>query len=213
MKINLKDLTIAYINIGRYPNRNQTMINMLEHYGLNYYRVEGSINENHDPIAKSHLMALEGSPDIILEDDCLPFDYREEIDIPDDADVVFLGVSTGTTHTHKPKYTKLSNEIYKLNDMTTTHAILYVTEAGRQWLRNAYEMTVKENIGFDMSTARLMPTINAYGLNSPIWYQRDLESQTKKTLDEAMLSDDYEGGGYPDYDEPYNFSGVSDNES
>jgi hypothetical protein len=189
------------------------MINMLEHYGLSYSRIEGCTYEDCEerypeerhPIAKSHLMALESSPDIILEDDCLPFDYREEIDIPDDADVVFLGISTGTTHTHRPKYEKISDDIYKLNDMTSTHAILYVTEKGRQWLRNAYEMTAKENIGLDVATARLMLTIKAYGLNSPIWYQRDVGSQTQKTMDEAMLSDEYFGGGYPDYDEPYTF--------
>jgi hypothetical protein len=179
------------------------MINMLDYYGLDYYRVEGSIQENYDPIAKSHLMALETNPNIILEDDCLPFDYREEIDVPDDSDVVFLGISTGTTQIHRPKYEKISSDIYKLNDMTSVHAILYITQAGRQWLRNAYEITARENIRFDIATARLMPTINAYGLNSPIWYQRDVESQTKKTLDEAMLCDHCEGGGFDDYDKPY----------
>ena len=204
MKINLKKLTIAYINISRYPNRNQTMINMLDGYGLNFVRVEGVTESSgeYDAIADAHLKALELNPDLILEDDCLPYEYREEIEFPDDADVVFLGVSTGTTHTNKPKYKKLSNDIYRLYDMTTLHAVLYITEAGRQWLRNAYDMTVKENIGFDMATAKLMPTIKAYGLNSPIWYQRDLESQTKLTLDKGLLSDAYFGGGYEDYPKP-----------
>ena len=179
MKIRLQDLKIAYINIDRYPNRNKTMINMLNNYGLKYQRIQGITKANFDPIAQSHMLALYTEADIILEDDCLPFDYREEIDVPDDADVVFLGVSTGTTHTHKPKYKKLSNDIYRLYDMTSLHAILYVTKAGRQWLRNAYVLTVKDGIGFDIATAKLMPTIKAYGLNSPIWYQRDVPTQTK----------------------------------
>jgi hypothetical protein len=211
MKVNLKNLKIAYINVPRYPNRNQTMINMLEYYGLSYSRIEGCTYEDCEerypeerhPIAKSHLMALDSSPDIILEDDCLPFDYREDLDFPDNADVVFLGSSTGTAQTHSPKYIKISKDIYKLNDMTSLHAVLYITEAGRQWLRNAYEMTTKENIAIDIATARLMPTINAYGLNSPIWYQRDAEFSTKRTLDEAMLFDGSEGGGFDDYDKPY----------
>jgi hypothetical protein len=58
--------------------------------------------------------------------------------------------------------------------MTTLHAILYITEAGRQWLRNAHVLSVNNKIRFDLATAQLMPTIKAYGLNSPIWYQRDL---------------------------------------
>ena len=86
--------------------------------------------------------------------------------------------------------------------MTTTHAIFYLTQEGNQWLLNAYDMTVRDKIGFDLCTAKLMPTIKAYGLNSPIWYQRDLESQTRLTLDQALLSDEYFGGSYEDYPQP-----------
>lgn len=202
MYLNIKSIPVVYINLADYPNRNQTMINQLQ--GFDYTRVEGVRGDGFDHVAQAHLNALEhlDGTGIILEDDCLPFDYREEIEVPDDADVVFLGVSTGTTHTHKPKYKKLSNDIYRLYDMTTTHAVLYLTQEGKQWLRNAYDMTVKEKIGFDMATAKLMPKIKAYGLNSPIWYQRDLVSQTKLTLDEGLLSDDYFGGGYEDYPQP-----------
>lgn len=205
MIIKLTSLKVAYINLKEYSNRNTTMVNMLTHYGLDFIRVEGIKRVRHDefdPIASAHINALNTGADLILEDDCVPFNYRDTIEVPDDADVVFLGISTGTTHTTKPKYEKLSDEIYRLYDMTTAHAILYITEAGRQWLRTAHDMTARENVGFDISTAKLMPTINAYGLNSPVWYQFDLESQTKLTLDEALLSDDYFGGGYPDYTAP-----------
>lgn len=205
MKINLKDLSIAYINLDSYPNRNQSMINMLDACGLSYTRVAGIKGKAYDAIAQAHLNALDTGADLILEDDCLPFDYREEIELPNDADVVYLGVSTGTTGTHKSKYNKLSNDIYRLYDMASLHAVLYITEAGRQWLRNAVILANKERMGIDQATARLMPTIKVYGLNSPIWYQRDVPEQTKKTLDIAMLSDEYAGGGFEDYDEPYIF--------
>lgn len=205
MIIDLTSLKVAYINLKEYPNRNATMLNMLTHYELDFIRVEGVRRVRHDefdPIASAHINALDTGANLILEDDCIPFNYRDTIEVPDDADVVFLGISTGTTHTTKPKYKKLSDEIYRLYDMTSLHAVLYITEAGRQWLRNAYDMTARENVGFDISTAKLMPTINAYGLNSPVWYQFDVESQTKLTLDEALLSDEYFGGGFPDYIAP-----------
>jgi hypothetical protein len=205
MIIDLTSLKVAYINLEEYPNRNATMVNMLTRYGLDFIRVEGVRRIRHDefdPIASAHINALNTGADLILEDDCVPFNYRNTIEIPDDSDVVFLGISTGTTHTTKPKYKKVSEEIYRLYDMTSLHAVLYITEAGRQWLRNAYDMTAKEGVGFDISTAKLMPTVIAYGLNRPVWYQLDVESQTKLTLDEALLSDDYFGGGFPDYTAP-----------
>ena len=155
MKINLKNLKTAYINLDDYPNRNATMVNMLSSYGITYTRIPGVRLKGFDPVAQAHLNALETGVDLILEDDCLPFDYREEFDVPDDADVVFLGISTGSSFTHKPKYTKLSNDIYRLNDMTSTHAILYITNAGKQWLRNAYDLTVKENVGLTLQLQSL----------------------------------------------------------
>ncbi len=203
MQINLKDLKVAYINLEEYPNKNQTMINMLTQGELDFFRVEGERSDEYDPISIAHVKALDAGADVILEDDCLPTSYyRDTFEVPDDADVVFLGISTGTTGVHTPKYEKISDDIYKLNDMTTVHAVLYVTEAGKQWLRNAHDVTAEEKIGFDMATAKLMPTVNVYGLNRPLWYQHHIPEQTNMTLDEALLSDEYSGGGFPDYEEP-----------
>lgn len=203
MEISLKDLKVAYINLEEYPNKNQTMINMLTQSELDFFRVEGERSDEYDPISIAHVKALDAGADVILEDDCLPTSYyRDTFEVPDDADVVFLGISTGTTGVHTPKYEKISDDIYKLNDMTTVHAVLYVTEAGKQWLRNAHDVTAEEKIGFDMATAKLMPTVNVYGLNRPLWYQHHIPEQTNMTLDEALLSDEYSGGGFPDYEEP-----------
>jgi hypothetical protein len=61
---------------------------MLDSYGLSYSRVPGVRLEEFDPIAQAHLNALEHltGTGLILEDDCLPFDYREEIEVPGDFD-------------------------------------------------------------------------------------------------------------------------------
>jgi len=201
MNINLKSLDLAYINLSSYPNRNKSMVNMLDHYGLNYTRVEGVVGKEYDRIADAHINALDclDRAGIILEDDCVPFHYRENIEVPDDSDVVFLGVSTGTTNTNHPKYKKISNEIYRINDMTSLHAVLYLTPEGKAWLKESRELTIKERIGFDMATAILMPNIKVYGLNKPLWYQKDYPEQTQITLDEAILTEGYAGGGCPDY--------------
>lgn len=199
MLVQLKALSLAYINLESYPNRNKTMVSMLNAFGLDYFRVEGETLADYDPIALSHMKALKLGADLVLEDDCMPLYYRDEFEVPDDSDVVFLGISTGTTKTNTPKYEKVSEDIYRLYDMTSAHAILYVTEIGKDWLRESYEKTVKEKTGFDLNTAKLMPSVKVYGLNRPLWYQRDVESQTMLTLDEALLSDQYSGGGFDDY--------------
>ena len=204
MQVNLNDFKVGYINLSEFPNRNQTMINMLDRLGLDYFRVEGEKSDEYDAIALAHVKALDAGADLILEDDCVATEwYRETFEVPDDADVVYLGISTGTTYVNTPKYEKISDDIYKLNDMTSAHAILYLTDAGRDWLRAAHDLTAEEKIGFDMATAKLMPTAKVYGLNRPLWSQRDVPSQTNLTLDEALLSDEYEGGSFEDYSKPF----------
>lgn len=202
MQINLKDLSVGYINLEEFPNRNQTMINMLNKLGLNYFRVEGEKSSEYDGIAIAHVKALNAGADLILEDDCMPTQwYRDTFEIPDDADVVYLGISTGTSGVEVPKYEKVSDDIYKLNDMTSAHAIFYVTAAGRQWLQIAHDVAADEKIGFDLATAKMMSTVKVYGLNQPLWYQHDVPEQTNLTLDDALNSDEYSGGDLSDYPE------------
>jgi hypothetical protein len=205
MIVNLKKINTAYINLPSYPNRNQSMINMLNHHGLNYFRVEGVSPNGEYGVPQAHLKALSTGADLILEDDCVPYEYREEVEFPDDADVVYLGVASGTTHSYTPKFKKISEEIYRIYDMTGLHAVLYVTEAGRKWLKDSYKMATINKLGMDFCTASLLKNIKAYGLNRPIWYQNDLREQTMLTLEEAFSFDDYSGGGYEDYSEPIQY--------
>lgn len=210
MLINLKSVPVAYINLKTYPNRNKSMINMLDSLKLEYTRVEGVTGEDvgyaYDPIGESHIKASEvyPLPFIILEDDCVPFNVKKQINVPDDADVVFLGASTGTSNNMSPKFVKITNDVWRLYDMSSMHAVLYLTTAGLGWLRNAFEHSKMEQVGFDIATARMMPSVNVYGLNKPFWYQHDA-LETKTTLADAEFVNGSAGGNFPDYKEPLTF--------
>lgn len=207
MKVNLKDLEIVYINLLEYVNRNQTMLNMFEHFGLNALRVEGvapEVQPGYDVIADSHLKALNSSSAervLILEDDCIPHNYRDEIEVPDDADVVYLGI-----HSLKHSKQKVSPEVWKVSGMVGAHAILYLTRRGRSFLAEAVQLTKDKKYGFDVSLAKLQYKVNTYALNSPVWYQKNIPELTKFNEDDLKTNNDYYGGAYPDYDEPISFS-------
>jgi hypothetical protein len=207
VKINLKDLEIVYINLPEFVNRNQTMLNMFSYYGLSASRVEGvgyEMHKGYDLVADAHLKALNYSSAqrvLILEDDCIPHDYKEEFEVPDDADIVYLGV-----HGHKHYRERISPEVWRVSEMLTAHAILYLSQRGRDLLRQAHELTKEKKYPFDVSLAKLQKTVNTYALNSPIWYQKDYPELTKFNLDELgdKIIDVY-GGGCDDYKEPIEF--------
>jgi hypothetical protein len=181
------------------------MVNMLNHYGLTASRIEGivSVDQGYDVIADAHRKALNFSSAeqvLILEDDCIPHNYREEFEIPDDADIVYLGL-----HGYGHPEEKISEDIYKVSGMAGAHAILYLTEAGKNVLVEAQKITKDKVIGFDIALAQLQHKVNAYALGSPIWYQRDLIEITKFNADDSNIVSEYYGGGFSDYEEPIVF--------
>jgi len=206
LKINLEDLEILYINLPEFVNRNQTMKNMLSHYGLSASRVEGvfpEVQPGYDVIADSHVKALSHSSAqqvLILEDDCLPHNYRKVLEVPDDSDVVYLGI-----HSSEHAKQRVSPEVWKVSGMVGAHAILYLTQRGKDFLLEAAQLTRDEKFGFDVSLGKLQHKVNTYALNSPIWYQKDIPELTKFNEDDLGVVSDYYGGAYPDYDEPLNF--------
>jgi hypothetical protein len=209
LKINLKELEIRYINLPAYVNRNQSMINMLNYYGLKASRIEGipRIYQSYDVIADAHRKALNSSSAeqvLILEDDCVPHNYREEFEVPDDADIVYLGMNT---YGH-PKE-RISQEIWRVSGMPGAHAILYLTQNGKNILIEAQKLSKNKKHGFDISLGKLQHKVNTYALNSPMWYQKDLLELTKFNADDAEISEMYYGGGFPDYDNPLVFNSKS----
>jgi hypothetical protein len=210
LKINLKELEIRYINLPTYVNRNQSMINMLNYYGLKASRIEGiprGIYKNYDIIADSHRKALNSSSAeqvLILEDDCIPHNYRQEFEVPDDADIIYLGL-----HTYGHPVERVSEEIWRVSGMAGAHAILYLTQRGKDILIQAQKLSRTKKHGFDISLGKLQHKVNTYALNSPIWYQGDLPDLTKFNADDSEIVPDYYGGFFSDYDDPVVFDSKS----
>jgi GR25 family glycosyltransferase involved in LPS biosynthesis len=92
MKFKLTDIPVVYINLDEHTERRDSIQSSLEDLGFkNIIRVSGF----KDPIGKrgcaySHALALEeiDPPFILLEDDCLPLNFIDEIEVTDESDAV-----------------------------------------------------------------------------------------------------------------------------
>jgi hypothetical protein len=181
------------------------MINMLDHYGLSYRRLDGivSLNQDYDIIANAHRQALDSSKTehvLILEDDCIPYKYREQFEVPDNADIIYLGL-----HVYGHPKEKISKDICRVSGMAGAHAILYLTQRGKDILVEAQKLTKDKKLGFDIALSKLQYKVNTYALNIPIWYQKDAPELTKFDTDNLNILPGYYGGGHPDYDKPIKY--------
>ena len=84
-------------------------------------------------LKKSHLKnILELKIPTICLKPCVIKNFRPEIEIPDDADAVYLGISSwGRMNGHSGPYLQyehVKDDLYKVSNMLSGHAILYLTE-------------------------------------------------------------------------------------
>ena len=136
MKLKLTDIPVVYINLDEATEKGERVQKSLEELGFkNIIR----FSAHKETIGKkgcaiSHVYALEEvePPFLLIEDDCLPKDFVDEIEFPDDADAVYLGISSwGRMNSHSgPCVQHREVEGYphlvRIYNMLSTHAILYL---------------------------------------------------------------------------------------
>ena len=136
MKLKLTDLPVVYINLDEQVDRKEKLEENLNELGFkNIIRISGF--KDPDPnrgCAYSHALGLEevDPPFILLEDDCMPLNFIDEIEIPDETDALYLGISSwGRMNGHSGpcvqwEYADQRTDLVRVWNMLAAHAILYL---------------------------------------------------------------------------------------
>ena len=126
MKIDLRKIPAVYMNLEQHTEKNDNMQQMLKDCGFeNIIRMEG-VPRPDKPVAgcsAAHFKGLQevDPPFILFEDDCVVKNFRHEIEVPDDADGVYLGISSwGRMNGHSGpyvQYDKVEGDLYRIYNM------------------------------------------------------------------------------------------------
>jgi len=215
MKIKLTDIPVYYINLeGEDQKRKQTE-SMLKQLGFKYVERFNAIRHEAGRIvgcARSHhaILSMDIKPPfIIIEDDCaINRKFTDEVEIPDDVDALYFGISHwGRYMNHSGPYVhakKINNVIMRVYNMLATHAIGYFSEeyvdiCKRVAYHHGYEIENHVDIGF----AEIQKLYNVYCFDDPLFRQYEWSAVTtgrisensynKRTADvlhNAVLTDD-----------------------
>jgi len=153
---------------------------MLNECGFkNIIRVEGKYTPDR-PLAgcsMSHYNALSevDPPFIVFEDDCKVKAFRPTIEIPDDSEAVYLGISSwGRMNSHSGPCVQCESigfGMVRIYNMLSAHSVLYLDEEYTSLCRrisyNSYETAQHQDIGF----AEIQRYYNVYAFNDPLFYQ------------------------------------------
>ncbi len=201
MHIDLKKIETRVLTIPSNENKLLNLktvfggkLNINIHYGLTLPRPLGC------DLSLIKLWNVIKPPILILEDDCCPTEFfKTELNVPDDADVVHIGtsgwgVTNGKSEWHNFELTKYNDDYYKINGMTSTHGMLFLTE---RYLKALLGIGEKYPIlcdlggdGIDYFTCQEQHKYNVYGVAKPLVYQNDpcTEGMTKYPLEDVYKS-------------------------
>tara|TARA_Y100000114_G_scaffold36710_1_gene32218 strand:+ start:14278 stop:14931 length:654 start_codon:yes stop_codon:yes gene_type:complete len=197
MKIDLRDVTVRWVNVDSDTEKNKMMEELCDRVGFkNASRFsavtgidphEGVIagEEHYRNCAESHFKIYEETdsfPLLILEDDVeieeSVFTYNLD-NVPDDADAIYLGTSHGDG---RYSARDVGNGWMRVERVFATHSILYlnkricekVIEVGKHWI---YELNRPFDVGF---AYHVQPHFNVYSPHIPFFYQADSKNTKNK---------------------------------
>jgi hypothetical protein len=130
-------------------------------------------------------------PFIILEDDVAKYrELPESLDIPDDADLLYVGLSSWGLPEGKingqfgiVNFLSVSPDVIKITNMLSSHGIMICSQNGAEKTLIALQESYDKNLGWDIPITQMQTEINTYALKIPLVYQAKFlggqESATK----------------------------------
>jgi len=194
MRIDLREIPVVWINLDSATKNAELMEQRFKKFEFkNTHRKSGVVippPPNTDKsiahyrgCGTSHIQILDNTeystPLLILEDDVEFIDnFDPVLEIPDDSDGVYLGISHGNLYYGSCKH----NEDYlRISGILAAHAILYVTENYRKTMSEVgkYCLNVLDR-PWDLGTAGIQNQFKVYTPNNPLVYQsNDRDSANK----------------------------------
>lgn len=192
MKIFLLDLPVYYINVSE--EKSVAMESTLKNLGFkNINRFYGIKKDpKREGIAESHrnlLLHLSDKelPAIVFEDDVSVNKFINNINVPANADALYLGNSCFGLYNgigrKRIAVEQFDQDNFRIYNMLAAHAIIYLNKEYIDFLIKAIEFNILIKTNQDKARAETMKYWNVYARKDPMFYQNGVhEPVTNITL-------------------------------
>lgn len=126
-------------------------------------------------------------PFVLFEDDVKKYrEFPEFVDIPDDADFLYVGLSyygmNDFSHCYDVFYKNVDSSIIRVFNMLSIHGLMICSIRGLISFQKCLMEACYKGETCDITVARMLPYINAYALRIPLVYQLgDIGGQEEPT--------------------------------
>jgi len=191
MIIDIPSVKTYYINLDDKVERKiqtEHHLNSLNFKNIERYSAKRG-NNAIEGCALSHIDILRSNaskaPFFIIEDDAAPnFSFKPIFEVPDDADAIYFGYSLWGYDKERAKkfsrmdtptsFIEVKEELYKITNMLSTHAIMYCSEQYALSAADIMEQILKkENWHCDYAVSLIQNDFNVYAPHKPYFIQND----------------------------------------
>ena len=185
MILDLASIPIFVVNCADRPDRLESISRQLDEFGLTFQVAHGiSCQPGYLGCALSHLRAISLAglrpPFLVLEDDCrLTPQFQCRLEVPDDADAFYLGIShwgmlpddPDQGVMHATVATCHDSRFLRVHNMLSSHAIVYVSERFHLAARQVTLQYLLNARPFDIGLASLQRDHLVLTPSTPFVYQ------------------------------------------
>lgn len=183
MQIDIREIPVFYINLDKDIEKRKKLEKSLKANGfINIIRLPGfeaSVRKNGCAAAHHNAMkclANYPGPFLVLEDDAaLMPNFSPIINVPENADAVYLGVSASGLYNNVGKNKidakRHDENFYRIYNMLAAHAILYLNSDYVKFLEKEILKQVIAKDRQDKARARTLRLWNVYSLDVPAFFQ------------------------------------------
>ena len=209
MKINLSTTKYYFLTCDTNGTRKQHVADIFKNYyitevnpilGIDRFKSGASGFLNMIDLAlRNQDRTLPFQPFIMFEDDVSKYrEFPDNIDIPNDADICYVGLSKCGTHKdtefcNKLYMKEINNDIVRVYNMLSLHGIMICSVLGATAIQKAMMEAYIKNIAWDLPIAYIQPYYNVYALKVPLVYQDarfgGCENETKFELSTIIDED------------------------
>ena len=195
MNLDLREVPFYYINLDDAIERRERTESQLKELGIKTIVRVDAIRHSYGAAGTPRSMqkALElasmvgNTPFVLMEDDVAVKRFDPIIEIPDDADAFYLGISGwGRMNSHSGPFVqweRVSDDILRTYNMLSGHAVMYISDryidlAKRICYHAGYNIEDHVDIGF----AEVQRWHNVYALDDPYFYQTSSDGNQRVTV-------------------------------
>lgn len=210
MRLDLREIPATIINLPKERKRRAAMTERLGALGIPFAFSDGVTDQDgkirNAAAAHRNAMAAAGDPPFMILEDDLEFRRASTVieDVPDGADVVYLGISSVGCFPRASDYTRALGHrgvpdfvlasahnpgFARLHSMISAHAVLFLTRTAVERYGQAQQLAVQRKIPLDVSYAYAMADLAVYAAIDPVFVEdQALQPRQKRSDSRAALT-------------------------